>query len=555
VKTGHFGAILVGGSGLVLAAAVFAKDRAQLGRARTLLTEGQKLLAAGKTKDAQSDFRHALESALVVGGITGRRSAALEVAGDARRSLRLCEALLALEKDDPSGLDLVDEAASSASSPELKKAFEDASTNELARSRADTAAALERIALETDKRGGDAGRTKAELHALAEKAYALAREGERTAGHEPPPALAKGERRSHARSLVRGALAAAAGGDPAETLKLADEAEAALKDAADAFDAVGDAPSGNERERTTLEELVHGIGAEGRDHERVSTFESAVSKLDERVDSRELGDLLPEVLALKEPELEGRGRSNGELAKKTAALKERLSKIREAAEQFQGMALVVSTPVKVFVDRHEVTNGEWKKFVDETKPYGDNRTAEVWGNEAAAKTAADFWDRDAKGLGPATWKDGTFPPGEESHPVAGVSALEARAFAHARGKRLPTYDEWRAAGGHFTGGPEVSYPWGDGWRDDRANVLLSGQKPRGTRPVSSFPEGRSPTGVDDLVGNVREIVEDGQKILAVGGSYLSRRECATLESALRIDAETRPRDQGFRCAKELRWSR
>jgi formylglycine-generating enzyme required for sulfatase activity len=46
------------------------------------------------------------------------------------------------------------------------------------------------------------------------------------------------------------------------------------------------------------------------------------------------------------------------------------------------------------------------------------------------------------------------------------------------------------------------YPWGDRWRDDCCNSEEAGIG--ATSPVGIFPAGRSPVGVDDMAGNVRE---------------------------------------------------
>ena len=62
---------------------------------------------------------------------------------------------------------------------------------------------------------------------------------------------------------------------------------------------------------------------------------------------------------------------------------------------------------------------------------------------------------------------------------------------------LPTEEQWEyVARNGFQG---TLYPWGNQWLDDRANVGTNS-----TRPVGSFPEGKSREGVVDLIGNVWE---------------------------------------------------
>ena len=162
------------------------------------------------------------------------------------------------------------------------------------------------------------------------------------------------------------------------------------------------------------------------------------------------------------------------------------------------------------MDRTEVTNAEYAAFVKET---GHPPPPDVW--------------------------DGDQPrAGEEQLPVVNVSHRDAVAFAAWRSRRdgveyrLPTEEEWEfAARG---GDPTRTYPWGSGRPDGRAN--LSG---RGLRPVGSFPSGRTPQGVEDMLGNAWEWTsseartyegnnrtqlspEDRGKVVVRGGSYANR---------------------------------
>ncbi len=101
-----------------------------------------------------------------------------------------------------------------------------------------------------------------------------------------------------------------------------------------------------------------------------------------------------------------------------------------------------------WIDRHEVTNRAFKRFVDE----GGYRRAELW-REAFLKDGrplkfeeaiAHF--RDATGRpGPATWEMGSYVAGQDDYPVAGVSWYEAAAYARWAGKSLPTLYHWSRA--------------------------------------------------------------------------------------------------------------
>ena len=86
----------------------------------------------------------------------------------------------------------------------------------------------------------------------------------------------------------------------------------------------------------------------------------------------------------------------------------------------------------------------------------------------------------------------------------------AEAYAAWAGKRLPTRDEWK----RIAHAGETAFPWGDDPVKGRAAVESSFSPAWMDRwdrrkPVGSFPDGTSPEGVLDLVGNVAEWCSDG----------------------------------------------
>ena len=98
-----------------------------------------------------------------------------------------------------------------------------------------------------------------------------------------------------------------------------------------------------------------------------------------------------------------------------------------------------------WIDRYEVTNAQYKQFVDA----GAYRKPELWREPMVRDGKALSFDeamqlfKDATGMpGPATWTQGTFPPGQDDMPVAGVSWFEASAFAAYAGRSLPTAYHW-----------------------------------------------------------------------------------------------------------------
>ena len=130
-----------------------------------------------------------------------------------------------------------------------------------------------------------------------------------------------------------------------------------------------------------------------------------------------------------------------------------------------------------YIDKFEVTNSEYSKFVDAT-------------NSRA----------------PDLWKDGKPPAGRGNLPATIVNWYDADRYCRWAGKRLPTEAEWEKA----ARGPKgLEYPWGENFDNKKANT---GESSFGDlAPVGSFPEGKSFYGVYDMSGNVWEWTADWYK--------------------------------------------
>jgi formylglycine-generating enzyme required for sulfatase activity len=106
---------------------------------------------------------------------------------------------------------------------------------------------------------------------------------------------------------------------------------------------------------------------------------------------------------------------------------------------------------------------------------------------------------------PEHWEGGKPPKGKEDHPVVYVSWHDAVAYCRwlsevtGRPYRLPSEAEWEK-GARGTDGR--LWPWGNQWDAERCNSEEGGKG--GTTPVGAYPEGASPYGLLDMVGNVWE---------------------------------------------------
>lgn len=128
-----------------------------------------------------------------------------------------------------------------------------------------------------------------------------------------------------------------------------------------------------------------------------------------------------------------------------------------------------------YIDLYEVTNLQYKKFIDAT-----NRKS------------------------PKHFRNRTYPEGKVDHPVVWVSWYDARDYCEWAGKRLPTDIEWEKAARGTDG---RDYAWGDDFDINKVNSPVRWEAlgiPGDTLPVGSFEEGKSPYGLYDMSGNVWE---------------------------------------------------
>ena len=127
-----------------------------------------------------------------------------------------------------------------------------------------------------------------------------------------------------------------------------------------------------------------------------------------------------------------------------------------------------------FIDKYEVSNAEYKKFLDATGH-----------------------------VKPKYWDDERF--NQPDQPVVGISWFDAMAYSRWKGRRLPTEAEWEKAA---RGNDGRLYPWGEKWSLGKklyfVNVYGLEDRYEFTAPVHYYASGASPFGALNMVGNVWE---------------------------------------------------
>lgn len=230
------------------------------------------------------------------------------------------------------------------------------------------------------------------------------------------------------------------------------------------------------------------------------------------------------------------------------------------------------------IGRYPVTNAEFTRFIED----GGYQNRDYWTEAGWQCKEREGWKQ------PRYWEDEGW--NDPSQPVVGVSWYEAVTYCHwlaARtGKpyRLPTEAEWeKAARGGLLSAKEDRgrqgrrYPWGHTWDVSCCNNRESGLSR--TTPVGQYPNGDSPYGAGDMVGQVwewcsskygghedkpqfgypyrpddeREELEGSDTRILRGGSWYDSNPAVTCRCSFRFGYSPGDRFNfwGFRCARTL----
>jgi serine/threonine-protein kinase len=169
------------------------------------------------------------------------------------------------------------------------------------------------------------------------------------------------------------------------------------------------------------------------------------------------------------------------------------------------------------ISRYPITYSEYLEFVNDLQasdPEEAARRAPGSGNAGPPRVRRDLngrwsvaWDRIVE------WEARRYTPSDRAGrlPVDSISWFDAVTYCVWRSERdgvryrLPTEAEWeksaRGADGRF-------FPWGDGFDPSFCKMRDSRPGPPQPEPVGAFVADRSPYGVRDLAGGVRQWVAD-----------------------------------------------
>lgn len=186
-----------------------------------------------------------------------------------------------------------------------------------------------------------------------------------------------------------------------------------------------------------------------------------------------------------------------------------------------------------YIDRHEVTNKQYARFVKETgyKP-------------------------------PKNWEGKMFKTGKGDFPVLYVSQEDAAAYAKWAGKRLPAEEEWEKAARGTEG---YIFPWGNKFDPFKAVTADSDLRfilgalcsVNSANKVELAPGDISSYGVHDMAGNVREwtsttALNTTSMVIIKGASWVDLSINARAAHREYVPKNSVSHIIGFRCVKDIK---
>lgn len=222
--------------------------------------------------------------------------------------------------------------------------------------------------------------------------------------------------------------------------------------------------------------------------------------------------------------------------------------------------------------RRAIQDGADKDWVEWEQPQHTVELSEYWiGKYPVTNQQYQAYVQEG-GKAPQGWDGGQFPQGRDSHPVVNVSWEDAAAYCQwlsaktKKAYRLPTEAEWEKAA---RGEDGRAWSWGNEFGEKKANTAELSLKD--TTPVGQFsPQGDSPYGCADMIGNVWEWCQDwfdekeyrnrkdgtlnpsgpkeGRYRVLRGGSFLNNRWSARCALRGWLDPDGLLRNNGFRVA-------
>ncbi len=151
-----------------------------------------------------------------------------------------------------------------------------------------------------------------------------------------------------------------------------------------------------------------------------------------------------------------------------------------------------------YIDATPVTNGDFMEFIEDD---GYERP-ELWSEAGVrwldkGRRLPRYWSNHDGGFAVRSFAE--MDAVDPERPVCHISWYEADAYARYAGKRLPTEPEWEKAA---SGEAARVYPWGD--ETPTRELANLDQLAFGTAPAGAYPDGASPCGALQMVGEVWE---------------------------------------------------